>query len=256
VLRSWPRAVALASAAAVVVAGAGYVRHIQSNESPAGHRQTGRVHVALIDTGARLGLPEFAGYAVRQARPTPSDGHGTMMLSVLLGVLTEKPLPRESVLVTSVDVGQATADGLAAAIDSAVGGGADVISLSLGVRRDNPRLSASVAHAKASGVLVVAAAGNVRFLSADYPARYPDVLSVGAETATGELRPDSARRDLDTTANGSDVAVLLPSGGRSVASGTSVATASVSHDVVRRLISGELNNPLELTHLTQAKSRE
>lgn len=203
------------------------------------------MHVALIDTGARLDLPEFSGYEVRQSDPSPSGDHGTMMLSALLGVFTEKPLPRESVLVSSIDVGGTTADGLAAAIDSAVDGGADVISISLGVRRDSPSLHSSVARARARGALVVAAAGNVRFLPADYPARYPEVLAVGAVTATGELRPDSAQRDLGATAPGSDVAVLLPSGRRSVASGTSVATALATNSVVQRLVSGQLNDPLE-----------
>lgn len=244
-LRSWPRAVALASSLAVIVASAVYVGHIRSNDLPAGHRSTDKVHVVLIDTGARLDLPEFSGYEVRQTDPRPSGDHGTMMLSALLGVLTEKPLPQESVVVTSVDVGRTTADGLATAIDSAVDGGADVISISLGVRRDSPSLHSSVARARARGVLVVAAAGNVRFLPADYPARYPEVLSVGALTPTGELRPDSAQRDLDTTAAGSDVAVLLPTGGRSLASGTSVATALATNDVVRRLVTGQLDDPLE-----------
>jgi hypothetical protein len=245
VLRWWPRAAVLASFLAVAVAGAVYAGHDRPDDSSAVRRFTGKVHVALIDTGARLDLPEFSGYEVRQTDPSPSSDHGTMMLSALLGVLTEKPLTRESVLVTSIDVGGTTADGLAAAIGSAVDGGADVISISLGVRRDSPSLRSSVARARARGVLVVAAAGNVRFLPADYPARYPDVLSVGAVTATGELRPDSAQRDLGTTANGSDVAVLLPGGRRSVASGTSVATALATNDVVRRLVSGQLNDPLE-----------
>jgi hypothetical protein len=58
VLRSWPRAVALALSLAVVV----YVGHVRSDDSPAGRRSTDRVHIALIDTGARLDLPEFFGY--------------------------------------------------------------------------------------------------------------------------------------------------------------------------------------------------
>jgi subtilisin len=76
---------------------------------------------------------------------------------------------------------------LADAIDWAVAQGARVINMSLGSPTDYAEIRMAVKRAYNSGVVLVAAAGNSYVAGQDtiaYPARYPEVLAVGAVDAS------------------------------------------------------------------------
>jgi len=203
--------------------------------------------VALIDTGVNTGLAEFSGYTIEQAESAPSSNHGTMVLSVLLGVNEgSDQIPADRVRVLSLDVGDgATATDLADAIETAVDARADLISISMGVRRPNSRLEATVRRAHDAGILIVASAGNVRFLSPDYPARFESALSVSAIDSGGNYATTAARTSTDAVALGVNIPVLLPDGSRRHESGASFATAAVSRTIVRELISGAIDRATE-----------
>lgn len=62
---------------------------------------------------------------------------------------------------------------------------ADVISLSLGTSSDDPYLRQTIQYALDKGSIVVAAAGNNGCNCMVYPAAYPEVVAVGAESPTG-----------------------------------------------------------------------
>lgn len=210
------------------------------------------VLVALIDTGIQTSLAEFSEYGIEQAQNGPSSDHGTMVLSVLLGVNGgADSLPPDRVRILSLDVGEgAVATDLAEAIDTAVAARADLISISMGVRRPSSQLEAAVQRAHDAGILVVASAGNVRFLSPDYPARFTSAMSVSAIDSNGNYATAAARTGIDAVAHGVDIPVLLPDGSRRHESGTSLATAAVSRNIVVELLSGEINRAAE--HIPQS----
>ena len=92
----------------------------------------------------------------------------------------------------------------------AVDHGAQVINLSLefspGVTAaDIPELIEALRYAHRHGVLVVAAAGNEGHAAIAYPARAPDVVSVGATTEHGCLA--------DYSNDGSGLTLVAPGGG-------------------------------------------
>jgi subtilisin family serine protease len=65
----------------------------------------------------------------------------------------------------------------------------DVISLSLGTSADDPYLRQAIQYALSKGTIVVAASGNDGCDCISYPANYPEVIAVGAESSQGG--PDS-----------------------------------------------------------------
>jgi Subtilase family len=75
----------------------------------------------------------------------------------------------------------------AAAIDYAVDHGAAVVNASIYGPHSPPTLRDAVARARAAGVLVVAAAGNEGTAEPQYPAAFPEAVSVGAAAAGGVL---------------------------------------------------------------------
>jgi hypothetical protein len=75
----------------------------------------------------------------------------------------------------------------AAAIDHAVDHGAAVVNVSLYGPHSPQRLRDAIVRARAAGVLVVAAAGNEGSPDPQYPAAFPEAISVGAAAADGRL---------------------------------------------------------------------
>jgi subtilase family protein len=73
------------------------------------------------------------------------------------------------------------------AIDYAVHHGAAVVNVSIYGPNSPERLRDAVVRARAAGVLVVAAAGNEGSSDPQYPAAFPEVISVGAAAADGRL---------------------------------------------------------------------
>ncbi|WP_169746808.1 S8 family serine peptidase [Demequina gelatinilytica] len=190
--------------------------------------------VGLVDTGVNVDAPQLAGYAIDQEVAHASGEHGTLVLSVLLGVAEDRTaLPPQDVEVVSIDVGrEATADDLAAGIESALDADVDVVSISMGCRRGSAALEAAVERADALGTPIVAAAGNVRFLAPDYPARYASVIGIGAVDADGQPWSESASEGVDATALGVDVHAMDAHGEPRTVSGTSFATALATHALV------------------------
>ncbi|MCD5315784.1 S8 family serine peptidase [Kineosporia babensis] len=202
----------------------------------------------MVDSGIAANLNVFREYSISRDTDFVSSSHGTMMASVALGVngLSAEAVDPDLVEVLSINIDAGTdvgADAIARGIGRAVDRGADVILVSRGVRRGADALQAAVQQASSHGAMVVAAAGNVRFLPADYPARYPDVLSVGARYRDGRLWELSASEPVDTFAAGVNVPVVGPDGVVRTESGTSIAAAVVARDVLQQLVTGELEEP-------------
>ncbi len=190
------------------------------------------VTVAVLDTGVAYAnrgrfrrSPDFGqfqfvkGYDFVDHDPYPNDsnGHGTFVASViaeetnngygLAGVAYGAKIMPVRVLDTQ---GEGEASTIAQGVRFAVDHGAQVINLSLefspGVTAaDIPELIEALRYAHRHNVLVVAAAGNEGHAAIAYPARAPDVVSVGATTERGCLAAYSN--------DGSGLTLVAPGGG-------------------------------------------
>ena len=147
------------------------------------------------------------------------NGHGTQMTTLICGFGATVPIAG-NVKIMPVKVLDAdrigTELGLIEGIDWAVAQGADVINLSLAFSegyQPSPLLTAVIASATESGVVLVAATGNEGGEYTAYPAAFDDVIGVGA---VRPLKPDEfSKEDSAPTEYGNARAsmdVLMPGG--------------------------------------------
>ncbi len=190
------------------------------------------VTVAVLDTGVAYAnrgpfrrSPDLSRYGfvagydfVRHNRfPNDRNGHGTFVASAIAEAtnngygLTGLAFAARIMPVRVLDTqGEGEASTIAEGVLFAVKHGARVINLSLefspGVTAsDIPELIEAIRYAHRHRVLVVAAAGNEGHTALAYPARAPDVVSVGATTEHGCLASYSN--------DGSGLTLVAPGGG-------------------------------------------
>lgn len=150
----------------------------------------------LVDGGPAFdeGLAFDPGPVARSRR----FGHGTFVASQIAagvdnGVGIAGIAPRVTILpIRILDVDNTTtASEVAEAVTFAVAAGADVINMSLGGRGAFEPLAQAVTAADRAGVVMVAAAGNEHDEpdppdDVNFPARYPEVIAVGATAFDGQ----------------------------------------------------------------------
>ncbi|MFB9274595.1 S8 family serine peptidase [Cohnella cellulosilytica] len=154
--------------------------------------------IAVIDTGIDYNHPELKPYLlpginlVNARKPAQDDnGHGTAVAGVILSAaMAGETSPGQGrwkgklLPVKALDeFGAGNEEKLTQGIRQAVNQGADIIVMSLGLRRDAQSLREAVDYAESRGVLLVAASGNDAAVfgetaAVQYPAAYPSVLSV------------------------------------------------------------------------------
>ena len=120
---------------------------------------------------------------------------------------------------------------IAQAIDQAVRDGVKVVNLSLAGPFPSRTILASVSAAVSAGVVVVAAAGNEgqEGNPVQYPAAYPDVVSVAASTESDQTAEKSERGQwIDLVAPGEDIVSTVPGNSYASFDGTSMATPHVA----------------------------
>ena len=160
------------------------------------------VVIAIVDSGIDPTHPDLIGAVSRgydfvdrdDDATDPPGAHGTSVAGVAaaranngfggVGVCFSCKLMPLRVL--GLD-GIAFNTNTAAAIDYAVDHGAAVVNVSLYGPHSPQRLRNALVRARAAGVLVVAAAGNEGSPDPQYPAAFPEAISVGAAAASGEL---------------------------------------------------------------------
>ena len=107
--------------------------------------------------------------------------------------------------------------------------GAKVISMSVGSYESDGTERQAVSDATNAGILVVAAAGNDYDETPNYPAYYPEVMSVASTSADDDISPFSnCNGDVEIAAPGEDIWSTFPGNGYGIISGTSMATPHVS----------------------------
>ena len=217
---------------------------------------TGGVKVGIVDTGIQTSHPDLQGKVANCARSqgllpifsgtiqegscADDNGHGTHVAGTIsananngqgvTGVAFNSPLAVCKALGGPLGTGS-TSD-VANCITWAHDKGAKVISMSLGGGASTT-LKNAVDYAwksgGANGSVLIAAAGNDGDSTQNYPAAYPNVVSVAA-TDNRDRRASfsNANADVEIAAPGVDVLSTYNNGGYTELSGTSMATPHVS----------------------------
>lgn len=223
---------------------------VERIEAPAAWAEsTGEgVRVAVMDTGIDLRHPDLQdrlrpGYnALRPGSPPQDDnGHGTHVAGTVaatddaIGVVGVAP----RALLYPVKVLDRWGSGLLSDLVEGMRWCAEnrmqVVNMSFGTTQDSRTLREAVRRLRDAGAVIVAAAGNEgppgegQRSSVTYPARYPEVIAVGAVDEQGRTARFSSRGpEVDVAAPGVGIPSTWPGRRYRSLSGTSMAAPHVS----------------------------
>lgn len=197
--------------------------------------------IGLVDTGIDLQHPAFADARVTTKNllspgtPAADLEHGTATASVLAGASGEAPGLLNTADLVAANVFRQSSDSivdtnaelLVRAVDWLLGEGVELINMSL-AGPANDLLEFAVEAASASGVLIVAAAGNGD-RNPTYPAAYPAVTAVTAVDSRTRVYARANRGDyIDFAAPGVDLYLAAPGNRSKYYTGTSFAAPFVT----------------------------
>jgi thermitase len=219
------------------------LRNIRAPQGWSYSTWTGWVTIAIIDSGVDRFHPDLvtktlAGYDFVNNDNDPQDdyGHGTHVAGIaaaasnngigIAGASWGAQIMPIKVLNAS---GNGTYANVANGIIWAVDNGAQVINLSLGGPAYSAILESAVDYAFQRGVVLVAASGNAGGSSVYYPARYTQVIAVGATDSSNQRGAFSNFGDgMEVVAPGVAIYSTELGGGYSYRNGTSMAAPFVS----------------------------
>lgn len=202
-----------------------------------------RIKIGVIDTGVDFSHPDLKqslGRGInllnRSTMPHDDNGHGTHIagtiaaanqLHGMIGVA-----PRSTIYpVKAFDHnGSAFVSDIIMGIDWCVRNRMDIINMSFGMKTRSKSLLNAVNNAYNAGVIIIASSGNDgKRKSVDYPARYPQTISVGATNKLRRIAQFSNRGTfIDIYAPGDKILSSWLRGKYNEMSGTSMATSHVS----------------------------
>lgn len=203
------------------------------------------VRVAVIDTGIDYTHPDLsANYrggfdaVENDGSPFDDEGHGTHVAGSIAAVRDNRGVRGVAPEAELYGVKVLNSEGwgywswIVAGIEWSTKNKMDVANLSLSGSQD-PGLAvrSAFASAEASGMVIVAAAGNSGSGTdtVGYPAKFPSTIAVGAITPFDERASfSSTGPDVELTAPGSGIHSTTPNGGYASWSGTSMAAPHVA----------------------------
>lgn len=206
--------------------------------------------IIIIDTGAPKGQ---TGRSFVGGDPDPADrnGHATNVAEVIrqrapaAQLLFFKAVPKS---------GRGSPTDLANALFAAAAESPAIVNISLAVPRGEPRLRRAVKTLRATGALIVCGAGNDAAAGIQWPARYPETVSVGALGSDGKPAKFSPG-GCDLMLPGERVPVRIRGHGRAPISGTSIACAVASGMLAAAMASGARDALEEIRNYSQQQER-
>ncbi len=199
------------------------------------------IKVAVLDSGIELLHPDLklnikGGVNTINSKLSINDdyGHGTHIAGTIaaidneMGVIGVAP----NIDLYAVKVLNSQGDGyisdIIEGIDWCIRNGIKVVNMSFGTTMDSQALHDAVIRANEAGVIQISASGNNGGNINNYPAAYPEVLSIGAIDSTNNIFTFSNTGKVDFVAPGVDIfSTYLNSDYLSI-SGTSMAAAHVT----------------------------
>lgn len=179
---------------------------------------------------------DLYGSFVGEELENDKQSHGTFVSGVITANRNELGMvgvaPKCKILNKKVlnDFGEGTEELVAQGIREAVEAHVDIINMSLGASVDLPLVHEAIKMAYDKGIVVVCAAGNSGDIGMlEYPAKYPECISVGALNAQN-LRAEFSQTGscLDFMAPGVDIVSTVPIHEYVQGSGTSFSAPFVS----------------------------
>lgn len=211
------------------------------------------IKVAVLDTGKSDHTdlpPDILGLDTSGSNnPMDMQGHGTHVAGIIgardnefgiLGVAPECTLMSVKVL---SDSGHGGFQNIEAGIRACIENGVDIINMSLGAPVEPPQsLHQAIIDATNQGIIIVAAAGN-NSGAVNWPAKYPQVIAVGAIDENGNLSDFSSRGpEISVCAAGVNIYSTYLNNQYAVLRGTSQASPFVAGICALLLAKDRLQN--------------
>lgn len=232
--------------------------------------QGDRIRIGVIDTGADYSHPDLQhclshGVHVFSPHLYPFDdnGHGTHIAGTIAaytqqgGIVGVAPQALIHPVKAFDHQGGAFVSDIVKGIEWCVANGMNIINMSFGMRTYNKALEAAILSAYRAGIIVVASSGNEgKRAEIDYPARFPQVIAVGATTRRGQIASFSNDgKQIDIYAPGEKIYSTWLQGKYQEMSGTSMATSHVTGVVALMLSLKPSLKPLRIRMLLRKHAR-
>lgn len=208
--------------------------------NPAENKYRGKkVKVALIDSGIdthdELNTRAWVDFSdkVEGYKPTDNSGHGTSMAGVIAaringigfeGIASDAEIYSVKVLDCE---NRASVSTILKALEWCIENDMDIVNMSFGMDQYSAILANEIKKAYNHGILLIGAAGN-NTKEVQYPAGYPEVISVGSIDKDLKESDFSDNSQVDIVAPGDNVQTTGYLGSYNITSGTSVAAAHVT----------------------------
>ncbi|WP_323702410.1 S8 family peptidase [Mammaliicoccus sp. Dog046] len=108
----------------------------------------------------------------------------------------------------------------------------DIINISQGMKYNSKEISQLIRLAEEKDIIVIASSGNNYLNDTDYPAKYPEVISIGTIDKNGNIHRYSGEGKIDYVALGVNIKVKDNSGNEKIFTGNSYATAYATGTII------------------------
>jgi RHS repeat-associated protein len=218
----------------------GNLQQIQIPKAHAMGASGKNVRVAILDTGVNMPSKELrisggASFVLNEPNYDDLNGHGTHVAGILAALDDDQGLigvsPNINLFTVKVlnQKGTGTYSSLIEGIEWAMDHRMDMVVMSLSGKEPSSALAEAIQLADQLGILLIAAAGNDGVSSVGYPARYKEVMAIGAVDHHNQLaRFSNTGSEIDLVAPGVDIQGLSLSQNYVSMSGTSLAVPHVA----------------------------
>lgn len=221
------------------------------------YRYDKNIKIAILDTYVDIKNKNLLHSHIKQInlsdKPLLKKGHGTEVAGIIaaegsiIGLLP-------GISLISIVLGNEdgwSIDKLKEGIKKAINLNVNIINVSCGTIYDDPELKVLVKEATKKNILIIAAAGNNNSKRINFPAAYPEVLSVGAVDKSNAFTANTNYgKDVKIFAPGEDILSVVSSDDPDImihVSGSSFATPFVTSLAVLIKSRHPNMNPQEIT---------